>query len=97
MAADNDAFDFGRVGVEGVAEEIFETRAVECAAHADDAVLGEVGYLVDEVGHGVHRVGDADDDCIGRILEQVLGNRFNDTGVYTDEFLAGHAGLAGNT
>ena len=97
MAADYDAFNFGGVGTECEAQEIFEAGAVESTAHADDAVLGQVGGLVDKVGHGVHGVGHAEDDCVGRVLEHVVGYRLNDAGVYADKFLAGHAGLAGNT
>ena len=40
VSAYHDAFDLIGVGVEGEAEEVFETCAVERAAHTDDAVLG---------------------------------------------------------
>ncbi len=96
VTADNDTLNLGTVSSESVGEEIFETCAVECAAHADDTVLGETADLVDQIGHSVHRVGDADDHCIGRVLEQLLGHALHDAGINTDKLLAGHAGLAGD-
>ena len=51
VAADHDAFNFGCVGVQGQAEEVFEACAVQCAAHADDAVFGQTGDFVNQVGH----------------------------------------------
>ena len=95
VAADYDALDLGVVGSESVGQTIFETRAVKSATHADDTVFGQTAHLVDEIGHGVHGVGDADDHCVGRILQQLLGNALDDTGIDADKLLAGHARLAG--
>ena len=74
VAADYDAFDFGSVCTESEAEEVFEASAVECAAHADDAVFGQAAYFVDEVCHGVHGVRHAQDDCVGRVGENLVCN-----------------------
>ena len=52
---------------------------------------------MDQIGHGVHRVGHADDNSIGRVLEHVLCNRLDDACINTDKFFAGHAGFAGNS
>lgn len=52
---------------------------------------------MDQVTHGVHRVGDAQDDCFGRVLEHVVHYGFYNLGVNTDKFFASHTGFAGNT
>lgn len=65
VSADNDAFDFGCVSAECLAEEVFEAGAVECATHAYDAVFGQTCHFVDEVGHGVHWVADAENYSVG--------------------------------
>ena len=97
MAADYDAFHFGGVAAEGLAEEVFEASAIESTAHADDAVFGQTHFFVEQVGHGVHGVRYAHDHCVGRVFEHVVGNGFHDAGVHADEFFAGHAGFAGDT
>ena len=52
---------------------------------------------MDKVCHSVHRVADADDDSVRRVLEDIVGNTLNDTGINTDEFFASHARFTGNS
>ena len=97
MAADYHTFHIAGSGAGSLADIVAETAAVQLAAHTDNAVFGQTGGLVCEVGHSVHGVCNHQEDCVGRVLCSSLYNRIHDACVDTDEFFAGHSGLAGDT
>ena len=96
VAADDDAFHFVRVGVQRLAQVAFEARAVQGAAHAEYAVLRKPRGFQRQVGHGVHRVADDEQDGVRRVFQHVFRHAFHDAGVHADEFFTRHARLAGN-
>jgi hypothetical protein len=67
------------------------------ARHADDAVGREAGDLVHEADHGVERIGDHDDEGVGRVLLDALAHGADHLGVDAHEIVARHAGLARHT
>ena len=97
VAADDHAVDVVDVGARSLGQVALETRRVECAAHADDAVLRKARRLERQIGQRIHRVGDHDDDGAGRIFHHVLDHALHDVGVGAYQLLARHARLAGNT
>ncbi len=76
-------------------DECFESGDVEAAGLTQDAAGGEAGDFPGGVDHGVEGVGDDDDDGIGSVLFDVLGDVLDDFDVGFDEVVAGHAGFAG--
>ena len=44
--------------------------------------------------HGVERVGDDDDEGVGRVLLDALADLLDDLGVDAEQIVAAHAGLA---
>ncbi len=50
---------------------------------------------MDEVSHGIHGVGYAENNGVGRVCDYLRGNALYYAGVNSDEFFAGHAGFAG--
>jgi hypothetical protein len=71
-----------------------ETRRVQRPAHPDNAVFGQTQRLERQVRHGVHGVGNDDDNGLGRVFEKLRGDALDDSRVDADEFFAGHAGFA---
>jgi hypothetical protein len=51
---------------------------------------------VSDIGHGIQRIGDNDQDGIWRILYNILRNLFDNLGVDGEQIIAAHSGLAGN-
>ena len=47
--------------------------------------------------HGVERIGDHDDDAVGRVLDDLFDDSFDDVVVGFEEIVAAHAGLARKT
>ena len=96
VAADDHAVDVVDVSARGLGQVALEAGRVQCAAHADDAVLRKSRSLQGQIGQRVHRVGNHDDDGAGRVLDDVLDHALHNAGVRADQLLAGHARLAGN-
>ena len=68
VAAEHEGGDVLDRDVELLGEEIAEARRVEHAGHADHLVVRQAGDLLQRPDHGVERVGDADDEGVGRVL-----------------------------
>src|SRR4029453_17469926 len=69
-------------------------RLADHPPHADDTLGREAGDLLHEADHGVERVGDDDDEGVGRVLLDALAYRIDDLGVDADKVVTAHAGLA---
>ena len=97
VTADHETFYLVGIAVELLREEIFETAAIECATHTDDAVFGQAGSLQSKVSHGVHGVGYNYEDSVRRIRQDLLSHRLHDAGIHANELLTCHTGFAGQT
>ena len=75
-------------------EEVAEARRVEHAGHADHHVARQAGDLLQRPDHGVERVGDDDDEGVGRVLLDAGADLLHHLEVDADEVVAAHAGLA---
>ncbi len=73
---------------ESFRDEVLVASRVEDAGHADDAVGRETRLVQHHVAHGVERVADADEDGVGRLLDDLLGDRTDDLAVGFDELIA---------
>ncbi len=58
-------------------------------------LVRQAGDVLGEVGHHVERVGDADDDGVGRGGDDLRDHALDDRLVRGEQVVAGHAGLAG--
>ncbi len=72
-----------------------EARRVEHAGHADDALAREAAGLHGHVAHRVERVGDDDQDRVGRDRRGLADDRADDARVLGQQVVAAHARLAG--
>ena len=95
VAAHDDAGHVLHRDVEFLRDEGAEAGAIQHAGHADDAVLAELGDPEGGLRHGVERIGDDDDDAVGRVLGNLLGGGPDDFVVGHQQIVAAHAGLAG--
>ena len=85
--------------VRWIAAELFadgerKTRGIEHAAHAHQAIAGQSRLLIRKIGHDIERIGDADIDGIGRILDSLIDDRRHDARVHAEQVFARHARLA---
>ena len=71
-----------------------EAGGVEDAGHAQDALAREARGLQRHVAHRVERVGDDDQDRIGRVRRRLLDDGPDDPGVLGQQVVAAHARLA---
>ena len=94
MATDNKSFDLVSIAPKRLAQEIFETRTIERPTHTDYTIFWQSKRFQRQIGHGVHRVRDAHQNGIGRILQNVLGDTFHDAGIHAEQFLARHTRFA---
>jgi hypothetical protein len=97
VAAEEEALDVFDADAEFHGEEGFVASDIEGTGLTEDAVGGEAGDLPHHVDHGVEGVADDDDDGVGGVLLDVLGDALDDAGVDADEVIAALAGLTGHT
>ena len=97
VSANNETFYLVGIASEFLAEEVFETAAIQCATHTDNAVARQAERFQGEVCHGVHRVGNHDKDSIRRVGQHLISHALYDTGVYADEFFTCHTGFTWQT
>src|SRR5690349_61596 len=96
VAAEHERLHVTHGDVELLGDEGAEAGSVEHTRLAHDALPGEAADLQGELGHGVEGVGDADQDGVGRALDDLLRDLSDDALVGADEVVAAHAGLAGD-
>src|SRR5208283_4681393 len=77
-------------------DESAEARRVENAGHPDYAIAREAAQLVSGLRHRIQRVGDDDENAIGRMLHHLAHHIAHDLVIGVDEVVAAHARLAGN-
>ena len=94
MAAEHEGGDVLDGNVELIGEEIAEARGIEHAGHADDLVAGQAGGFLQRPHHGVERIGDTDDEGIGRVLLDTRADLLHDLQIDAEKIVAAHAGLA---
>ncbi len=94
MAAEHEGGDVFDRDVEFLREEMTESRGVEHARHADDAVGRKTGGLLQRPHHRVERIGDADDEGVGRMRLDAGADRVHHLQVDAEQVVAAHAGLA---
>src|SRR5213594_1128760 len=94
VAAEDHRLHVGDRDPELGGEERAVAGGVEDARHADHLLLREAGALLHERHHRVERVGEHDDERLGRVRLDVVGHRADDLRVDTEEVVAAHAGLA---
>ena len=75
-------------------QEVAEARGVEQARHADDALGREAERVLGERRHLVERVGDDDDDGVGRGRAQLAADLGDDAAVALEQVGAALPGLA---
>ena len=78
-------------------EEVAEARAVEHAGHADDHVVRKAREFAQRPDHRVERIGDADDEGVGRMLTNAFADRLHHLQIDAEQIVAAHAGLAGDS
>ena len=57
-------------------------------------LAGKAGDFLHQTDHRIERVGDDDDEGVGRVLLDALADRVDDLGVDADQVVTAHAGLA---
>ena len=67
-----------------IGKEIPKARRIQNAGHTHYFFLVKSGYAVHHLDHHIQRIGDYNDEGIGRIFFNLLPRRFNDTGINTD-------------
>ena len=97
MTTDYETFYLRQIGIQRLAQIIFETRAVQSATHTDNAVFGKARYFMNQISHRIHRVTYTQDNSIGRIFQNILYDRLHDAGIHSDQLLASHTRFTGNT
>ena len=58
--------------------------------------MGETGLDARQIGHDIKRVADDDDDGIGGIGFDRVGDTADDAGIDLEQIITAHAGLAGD-
>jgi hypothetical protein len=85
VLANDIAVDVLRVDVEAIGEEPAEARGVEVGAGADDAVGGQAGELVGDVGERVDGVGDDEQRGVRAVLHELRDDLFEERHVLLHE------------
>ena len=96
MATQHEGGDVFDGNLEFLGQEMAEPRTVQNAGHADDLAVGQARGVAQDLNHGVQRVGDADDEGVGRVLLDARTHGLHDRGVDADQVVAAHARLAGD-
>ena len=97
MTADYETVHVVGVALERLAQEIFQTCAIQRTTHTDHAVTRQTECVQGEVSHRVHRVGNNHEDCVRAVFQHLIANALDDTGVYTDKLLTRHTRFARQT
>ena len=77
-------------------DEGAEAGRIQNAGHADHAIAREAAQLVSRLRHGVQRIGNDDEDAVGRILHDLAHHIAHDLVVGVEQIVAAHARLARN-
>ena len=94
MAAQHEGSDVLDRDLEFLGQEIAEACRIEHAGHTDHLVVRQTRNLAQHPHHRIERIGDADDEGVGRILLDALGDLRDDLGVDADQVVAAHARFA---
>ena len=71
-----------------------EARAVQHAGHAHNLFMRQARELAQRPDHRIKRVGDADDECVGRVRLDPFTDRLHHLQVDAQQVVAAHARLA---
>ena len=96
VASQHHAAHVVHADVQLLGKEGLEAARVQHAGHADDALAVEARQLVGCLRHGVQRIGDHDQEALGRIRDHLRDYVLHDLVVGLQQVVAAHARLAGN-
>ncbi len=96
MTAEYEGGDVLDGNIQFLRNESAEARRIQNAGHADHAIARKAAELVSRLRHGVERVGDDDQDAIGRVLHHFADHIAHDLEIGVEQIVAAHAGLARN-
>src|SRR5690348_16406102 len=94
VAAEHESGDVFDRHIELVGEEIAKARAVEHAGHADHLLLRQAAIFLQRPYHGVERIGDANDEGVGRVFLDAGADLLHHFEIDAEQIVAAHAGLA---
>ena len=81
--------------VEFLRDKGAEAGGIQNASHADDAVFGEFGNHQCHMRHGIQRIGDHDDNRVGRNGDGLLSGGLDDFVVGEQKIVAAHTRFTG--
>jgi hypothetical protein len=96
VAAKHEGRDVLDADLELVGKEVAEAGAVEHAGHADHHVMRKTREFAQCPNHRVERIGDADDECVGRIRLDAFADRLHHFQIDAEQIVAAHPRLARN-
>ena len=97
MAAKDESGDVLHRDVEFSGQEMTEAGAIQHASHAANLLGRQARILLKCPDHRIERVGDADDEGVGRVVLDALANGFHDLQVDAQKVIAAHPRFAGHT
>jgi hypothetical protein len=97
VAAQHEGSNVFDADLEFLRDKGAEAGAIEHTGHADDAVAREAAELKGGLCHGVQRVGDYDENRIGRVFDDVTDHILHNFVVGVQQVVAAHARFARNT
>ena len=95
MAAEDEGGHVFHAHAEFLRQEQAEAGAVQHAGHADDLLRRQAGLLLQHPHHDVERVGDADDEGVGRVGLDAFRDLADHAGILGQQVIARHARHAG--
>jgi len=97
VSAQNERRHIPHGNAEFPGDEAAKPRGIQHTRHTDHPVLGEAGYLLERVDHGVQGVGHHHHECVGRIVADAGRHLLHDAKVLFEQIIARHSGLARQT
>ena len=97
MSAEHEGSHVFHADLQFLGNEGAEAGGIEHAGHANHAIAGELADLVGDLRHGIERVGNHNQDAVGRVDDHVLDNFANDFGIGIEQVITAHSRLAGDS
>ena len=97
MLSQNVGGDIGHVYAAGLADHLAESGGIQRGAGTNDPVGGKAGLLLHHVGEDINRIGDHNQDGVGGVLHNAVGDVPGDGDVGFGQVQPGLAGLPGHS
>ena len=97
VTADNETVHIVRIALQSLAEEVFQTSAIQCTTHTDDAVARQLECVKRQISHRIHRVRNDYQNSVRAVFEHLVAHTLHDTGIHTDQLLTRHTRLTRQT